>query len=311
MELCFENMAMDAVSLLQSEFKRRAELNRAYLMSLREENILQNHYLEAGLGTLAQLRNTLHGDPTDGGDRHWGWESPTCPVRGQFLGHWLAAAARLYAATGGMEVKLKADRIVAELAKCQEKNGGEWVFSIPEKYLHWLGEGKPVWAPQYVIHKTLMGLFEMHALTGSEQALCVLEKAALWLHRWSGQFSREKMDDILDVETGGMLELWANLYGATGKPVYAELMERYTRSRLFDPLLKGRDVLTNMHANTTIPEAHGAAPRIRGHRRRDVAPDRGSLLAVRRRRPGNVLHGRANLGRDLDSAFRICRAPGR
>ena len=36
-------------------------------------------------------------------------------------------------------------------------------------------------------------------------------------------------------------------------------MERYTRVRLFDPLLESKDVLTNGHANTTIPEIHGAA----------------------------------------------------
>jgi hypothetical protein len=36
-------------------------------------------------------------------------------------------------------------------------------------------------------------------------------------------------------------------------------MERYDRRRLFNPLLEGKDVLTNMHANTTIPEIMGAA----------------------------------------------------
>jgi DUF1680 family protein len=36
-------------------------------------------------------------------------------------------------------------------------------------------------------------------------------------------------------------------------------MERYNRPRLFERLLEGKDPLTNKHANTTIPEAHGAA----------------------------------------------------
>ena len=67
------------------------------------------------------------------------------------------------------------------------------------------------------------------------------------------------MDDILDVETGGMLEVWANLYGITGNQIHRDLLHKYYRARLFDPLLEGEDVLTNMHANTTIPEAHGAA----------------------------------------------------
>ena len=67
------------------------------------------------------------------------------------------------------------------------------------------------------------------------------------------------MDEILDFETGGMLEIWAELLGITGKPEYRELMDRYTRRSLFDPLLEGSDPLSNMHANTTIPEILGAA----------------------------------------------------
>ena len=56
-----------------------------------------------------------------------------------------------------------------------------------------------------------------------------------------------------------MLEVWANLYGVTGEKEHYELIQRYDRRRLFDPLLAGQDVLTNMHMNTTIPEVHGAA----------------------------------------------------
>ncbi len=259
MDAVYRAFAPDKVRLGPGLFQDRFNVNRDYLLSLRQDNLLQNHYLEAALGQYGQLRNTLHGDPGAGDDRHWGWESPTCEVRGQFLGHWLSAAARAFAGSGDMELKLKVDRVVAELGRCQEKNGGEWVFSIPEKYLHWTAEGRPTWAPHYVIHKTLMGLFDAYRYVSSDEALTILNNAARWFHKWSGRFSREHMDDILDTETGAMLEVWADLYGATGSESYKELMERYTRSRLFKPLMEGRDVLTNMHANTTIPEIHGAA----------------------------------------------------
>jgi DUF1680 family protein len=56
-----------------------------------------------------------------------------------------------------------------------------------------------------------------------------------------------------------MLEVWADLYEITGKQVYLDLMQKYRRGRLFDRLVAGEDVLTNKHANTTIPEAQGAA----------------------------------------------------
>jgi DUF1680 family protein len=246
------------VSLRPGIFQQRFALNRAYVMSLTDANLLRHHYTEAGFMGL-QLRNTALGTPGHGDDMHWGWESPTSQIRGHFLGHWLSAAARICAAVDDHEVRLKADRIISELARCQEKNGGEWVASIPEKYLHWTAQGKPTWAPQYVVQKTLMGLYDMVVWAHNDQALDILQKAARWFHRWTGPFSRQQMDDILDVETGGMLELWANLYGITGKQEHLDLVHRYDRPRLFEPLLQGRDMLTNKHANTTIPEAQGAA----------------------------------------------------
>lgn len=60
--------------------------------------------------------------------------------------------------TGDIEIKAKADAIIHELKKCQIENGGEWVASIPEKYIYWIARGKAVWAPHYTIHKTFMGL---------------------------------------------------------------------------------------------------------------------------------------------------------
>lgn len=194
-------------------------------------------------------------------------------MRGHFLGHWLSGAARTYAGTGDAQIKAKADWIVAELGRCQEENGGEWAGSIPEKYLDWIARGKRVWAPHYTVHKTLMGLFEMYDLAANEQALDILINWARWFHRWTGQFSREQMDDILDVETGGMLEVWANLYGVTGREEHLDLVRRYDRPRLFEPLLAGEDPLTNKHANTTIPEIQGAARawEVTGERRwRDI-----------------------------------------
>lgn len=214
-----------------------------------------NFNLEAGRDSTTSLES-MHG----------GWELPSCQLRGHFIGHWLSAAAMRYAATGDAEIKARADAIVDELDKCQQENGGEWVASIPEKYFDWIARGKSVWAPHYTVHKTFMGLIDMYRYAGNEQALRIAEKFADWFYRWSGKFTREQMDDILDYETGGMLEIWAELFGiarARGDDertaMYGALMERYWRGRLFDRLLRGEDPLTNMHANTTIPEVLGCA----------------------------------------------------
>jgi len=246
------------VKLHEGEFKRRFDLNRRYVMSLKNENLLQNYYQEAGLWS-PRFRDSTLGGTGRGDEIHWGWESPTCQLRGHFLGHWLSAAAFMAASTGDKEAEARTDAAIAELARCQERNGGEWAASIPEKYFHWIAERKGVWAPHYTVHKTFMGLIDVYRFTENPQALEIGEKFARWFHRWTAKFSRGEMDDILEVETGGMLEAWADLYSLTEKEMYLDLMERYRRSRLFDPLLNGDDPLTNRHANTTIPEAHGAA----------------------------------------------------
>ena len=245
----FTPLADRRVTLLPGLFKKRFELNRRYMLSLKSHNLLQNHYLEAGLWQPM-------GKPEDA---HWGWESPTCQIRGEFLGHWLSAAAHIYASTGDQEIKGKADFIVSEVARCQQENGGEWAAPIPEKFMDWLGRGKTVMNPQCTVHRNMMGLFDMYSWAGNQQALEILVRWARWFTRWTSQFTREQFDDILDVETGGMLETWADLYGVTGEKEHYQLIQRYYRRHLFDPLLDGVDVLTNMHANTTIPEAHGAA----------------------------------------------------
>ena len=218
-------------------------------MELKTENLTLSYLMEAGLYKTSETQTQIHG----------GWEFPLCELRGHFLGHWLSAAAMHYEATGDKLVLAKAEQIVDILAKCQEENGGKWAGSIPEKYMTWIAIGKKVWAPQYTVHKTFMGLLDMAQKAGYTKALDVAVHFAEWFYEWSGRFSREHFQKILDVETGGMLEIWAILYRMTGKEMFRELMDRYYRESLFDGLLEGRDVLTNMHANTTIPEVLGAA----------------------------------------------------
>lgn len=247
------------VALEPGVFERRRRLNRQYLASLSPTALLQNHLIEAGLGPTWHLQPGAGTAAGRGDDRHWGWETPGGLLRGHFLGHWMSAAAREVAVTGDRELRAALDAVLDGLARCQEENGGEWVFATPMRYLDRLAAGREVWAPQYAIHKTLMGLVDVHADLGDARALEIARRAALPLLRWARGFGPEEFGTILEVETGGMLEVWADLLAATGDPVFRELLERYEHRSLFDGLLAGDDVLTNRHANTTIPEVLGAA----------------------------------------------------
>lgn len=237
------------VKIFEGDMRRREEANRQYLMKLETPHLLRSYLHEAG---------RYSGRGADG-NALGGWEDLSCQLRGHFLGHWLSAAALNFEATGDAELKAKTENILDELELCQKDNGGQWVCAIPEKYLYWIGQGKGVWAPQYNIHKLFMGLIDVYKFMELEKALTIADKLADWFYDWSGKYSREEFDNIMDVETGGMLEVFTDLFEITGDEKYKTLMKRYYRGRLFEPLLEGKDVLTNMHANTTIPEVLGCA----------------------------------------------------
>jgi hypothetical protein len=235
--------------LLPGLFLDRFQLNHRYLHSLQLDALLQNHYLEAGLWQTTDY-SEIH---------HRGWENPASQVRGHFLGHWISAAAMTTAQTGDSQLRAKLDHTLDELARCQDRNGGEWLGSIPEKYLEWARSGRRIWAPHYVLHKTFMGLIDAYRFVSNNRALVLADRWADWFVRWTDPMSTCELDILLEVETGGMLEVWADLFAFTGEAKYCRLLERYRRRRLFEPLVKGLDVLTDHHMNTTIPEVIGAA----------------------------------------------------
>jgi len=241
----------DQMRLLPSVALEKQMRNREYLMELEIDNLLLPFRIEAGLaGRLNYTLETAHG----------GWDNPLSQIRGTFTGHWLSAAATLYAETKDLELKLKADAIVLEIKKCQEANGGGWLFPIPEKYLYALKAGRNFWAPHYVCHKVLMGLLDMYRYAQNEYVLEMISEVADWFLAFTADIDRKQMDYMMNMEeTGGIMEVWADLYGETQDTRYLTLMECYERPELMDPLLEKTDILTNLHANTTIPEVHGMA----------------------------------------------------
>lgn len=237
-------------ALLPGEYQSRFNRCKSYLKRLKQDNLLMYYRMEAGLFNMMRRMDGIHG----------GWDSPTSFAKGMFTGHWLSAASMAYAADGDMELKARVDAAVEALRKCQEENCNGWAFAVPEKHLSWLKRGKYAYNPFYSIHKSLMGYMDAWRFGGNGTALQMVKDCAAYFTAWSGDVTREMMDRIMDEnETGGMLEVWARLYAATGDPSHLELMRRFERPKLYAALSEDRDFLTNMHANTTIPEIAGAA----------------------------------------------------
>lgn len=244
-----------SVKILPGIFRERMDVNRRYLLELDTNCLLQNFYLEAGI---ILPGNQVVGDP-EHANIHWGWEAPVCQLRGHFLGHWMSAAAKLFADDGDEELKMKLDKIVAELARCQQLNGGEWVGSIPEKYFTMLINNVYVWSPQYTMHKTIMGLSDAYVYAENEQALEILSHLSDWYIRWTERAAELNPHAVYSGEEAGMLEVWAQLYQITGDEKYLTLAKRYADAGIFRKLREGKDSLTNCHANASIPFMHGAA----------------------------------------------------
>ena len=243
-----------SVKILPGVFRERMDVNRQYLLELDTNCLLQNFYLEAGI-ILPGLQVV---DP-ETANLHWGWEAPTCQLRGHFLGHWISAAAKLIAADGEPELRVKLDNIVSELARCQELNGGEWVGSIPEKYFTRLIKNQYIWSPQYVMHKTIVGLSDAYIYAGNTQALDILSHLSDWYITWTEKAAETNPHAVYAGEEAGMLEVWAQLYQLTKDEKYLTLAKRYADAGLFRKLKEGKDSLTNCHANASIPFTHGAA----------------------------------------------------
>ena len=242
------------VRILPGLFRRRMALNEDYLMELDSTCLLQNFYLEAGIILPGQQ---ILPDPS-AAKLHWGWEAPSCQLRGHFLGHWLSAAASRCANEDKPELRAKLVFIVSELARCQQLNGGEWVGSIPEKYFAMMKPDRYIWSPQYTMHKTIMGLKDVYDLLGNQTAIDILDHLADWYVRWVDSVQSSDPAAVFSGEQAGMLEVWADLLALTGKDKYRKLVSAYEGNALFDRLDAGSDALSDDHANASIPVSHGA-----------------------------------------------------
>ena len=250
-----KSLSRSDVKVTGGVFRDRMNVDKRYLLELDSQCLLQNFYLEAGI-IMPGLQ--MVPDPTKA-NLHWGWEAPVCQLRGHFLGHWLSAAAAFIATDGDNDLKVKLDFIVSELARCQELNGGEWVGSIPQKYMNRLARPEYIWSPQYTMHKTVMGLVDAYRYAGNKQALEIVDKLADWYVNWVDEMTKVDPQIAYKGEQGGMLEEWAELYSITGNSKYLKLIDAYKDHQIYKRLEKDGDAFSDDHTNASIPVSHGSA----------------------------------------------------
>ncbi|HEX7645110.1 MAG TPA: glycoside hydrolase family 127 protein [Burkholderiaceae bacterium] len=226
--------------------------DRRYLMALDPDRLLAPFRREAGL---PQIKPSYGNWESGGLDGHMG-------------GHYLSALSLMYAATGDKAVLARLNYFVAELKKCQERNGDGYLGGIPggKEAWHDIAAGKlqadnfsvnGKWVPWYNLHKTFAGLRDAYRLAGNDDARAMLIALSDWALELTSHLSDEQMQAMLRAEQGGMNEVLADVAQITGDTRYLDLARRFSDRSLLTPLLHGEDSLSGLHANTQIPKVIG------------------------------------------------------
>ena len=223
-----------------------------YLMALEPDRLLAPFLREAGL----EPRKPSYGN----------WESTG--LDGHMGGHYLSALALMYASTGDGEVLRRLDYFVAELKRAQQANGDGYVGGIPGGRQAWrdIAAGKleadnfsvnGKWVPWYNLHKVYAGLRDAWRYAGNEEARAMLVQLSDWALGLTSRLSEQQMQQMLRSEHGGMNEIFADVAQMTGERKYMDLALRFSHQAILEPLAKGEDKLTGLHANTQIPKVIG------------------------------------------------------
>ena len=234
------------IKLLDSRFKENMERDGKWLLSIDNKRLLHSWRVNAGMSTYSRSFG--------------GWEGLDVELRGHSLGHVLSGLALMYASTGEIAYKSKADSLVSALAEIQKVlNQGGYLSAFPQNLVNRVIEGKPVWAPWYTLHKVMEGLIDMYQYTGNKQALDIAIKMSDWAYHKLENLSTEQLAIMHKTEFGGMMEAAYNLYSITGNVNDKKLAEFFYHHSILDPLAQKEDKLAGNHANTQIPKIIGEA----------------------------------------------------
>ncbi|MGD2094338.1 MAG: glycoside hydrolase family 127 protein, partial [Phycisphaerales bacterium] len=241
-ELQARPFSLSDVRLLDGPFRQAMLRTQKYLHELESDRLLWYFRKTAGLDT--------PGEPMGG------WEKTE--LRGHTMGHYLSGCALMYASTDDKKLKVKADAIVAELAKCQKKIGTGYLSAYPEEQIDRVIACKRVWAPWYTLHKIYAGLLDMYIYCNNNQALEIAKSMASWAKGRFDPLDRNAMQEMLNhTEQGGMNEVLANLYGLTGNKQWLQLAKRFNADEYNKPLILHHDELKGKHVNSFIPNIVG------------------------------------------------------
>jgi uncharacterized protein len=250
------------VRLLDGPFKQIQELHRTGMVGqLEPDRLLFQFRKNAGL---PQPPGVTKG--------YGGWDDGF--LAGHYAGHYLTAAARMYAATGDISFRDKATYMVKVLGECQDKLRGGYLSAFPAARLDRL-EANPRQGlvEYYTLHKILAGLVDVARQCDNRQALEIAAKLSDYVAARLAKLSPAQVEALFRTdytgnpvnEFGGMAEALADLYavarqqGAPDPQRHLRLALLFNRDWFVEPLLKGEDKLNGIHSNTHAAQVTGIA----------------------------------------------------
>jgi DUF1680 family protein len=251
-------LPLSAVRLTGGPLAHAQQLDAKYLLALEPDSMLAYYRQRAGLEPKAQP--------------YGGWDGDKRNLTGHIAGHYLSAVSLMWAATGDVRLKQRADYIVDQLQEVQDQQGDGYLGALAggrEAFAE-VSKGNirsasfdlnGLWSPWYVLHKTYAGLRDAYRYTGNVKALQIEIKYAEWAERVLAPLSEEQTQKMLNTEFGGMNEVLADLYADTGDRRWLALSYRFEHHAVVDPLKRQEDPLSGLHGNTQVPKLLGSAVR--------------------------------------------------
>jgi uncharacterized protein len=251
-------LPLSAVRLTGGPLKRAQELDAKYLLDLEPDRMLAFYRQRAGLLPKAQP--------------YGGWDGDGRNLTGHIAGHYLSAVSLMWAATGDVRFKERADYIVKDLKEVQDKHGDGYLSALAggRQAFAELSKGtirsaafdlNGQWSPWYTLHKTFGGLRDAYRYAESSTALDVEVKFAQWAEGVLSPLTGAQLQQMLNTEFGGMNEVLADLYADTGDRRWLALSHKFDHRAVLDPLVRGEDRLNGLHGNTQVPKILGSAVR--------------------------------------------------
>jgi uncharacterized protein len=186
-----------------------------------------------------------------------GWENTE--IKGHTFGHYLAAVAQAYAVTKDNELLKDIYYMIDELAQAQMDSG--YLFASGEYLFDNVENRKPAWVPWYTMHKIFEGIILAYEVTRYQKAYDVMDKLADWVYDRTSKWDEELNFLVLRVEYGGMNDCLYDVYSHTGKEKHLKAAHKFDEMALFTAIRDGKNILRDLHANTTIPKFVGAMKR--------------------------------------------------